>query len=333
MNELVIISGKGGTGKTSIVASFAALAGGQAVLADCDVDAADLHLLLWPDVIERHDFYSGKEPSIDRARCTGCGKCMEVCRFGAIVHADDKHRDEVRHLSSACRNCSFCLRSCPQRTNSDIQAMMEASAASATPVYAVDPLACEGCGVCAAFCPAEAIDLQPRLCGEWMVSQTRHGLMVHAKLGIAAENSGKLVSTVRHQARQQAEQADIDRVIIDGSPGTGCPVIASITGASRALIVTEPTLSGCHDLQRVAELTRHFDVPASVCVNKANLNPGISDEIASAARELGLGFAGTIRYDAAVTQAQLHNRAVVETASAGSAEDIRTLWNTLIEQR
>ncbi len=329
MNELVVISGKGGTGKTSIVASFAALAGKQAVLADCDVDAADLHLLLRPDVLERHDFFSGHEPTIDPARCTGCGKCAELCRFGAIVKAGDAHWDDVRDLSSACRDCSFCVRSCPQRMHSDMQAMMDASAGARKPLYAVDPLACEGCGVCVRFCPADAIDFQPRLCGQWMLSETRHGMMVHAKLGIAAENSGKLVSTVREKARKLAEEQGLSQVIIDGSPGIGCPVIASITGAGQVLIVTEPTLSGLHDLRRVAELTQHFKTPAAVCINKWDLNPDLADRIVAEAESIGLKVLGRVRYDAAVTDALVAGQTVVEYAENGCASDIRDLWQKL----
>ena len=324
MRELVVISGKGGTGKTSVVASFAALAD-KAAIADCDVDAADLHLVLNPQVVERHDFYSGHVAVIRPDRCVSCGKCVEYCRFDAVVR---RWSDDASGLvgDSACRDCDFCARSCPTRANAEMQAMLAAAGCAPACVYAVDPTACEGCGVCAHFCPANAIDMVPRLCGQWMISETRHGPMVHARLGIAAENSGKLVTTVRQAATALAEQHGLDMVLIDGSPGTGCPVIASVTGASLVLIVTEPTLSGKHDMERVADLARHFDIPAMVCVNKWDLNPQIADEIEASARKRGIPAAGRVRYDKAATQAQIQARAIVEIQQTGCAEDIRKLW-------
>lgn len=277
MKELVVISGKGGTGKTSVVASFAALAEG-AVLADCDVDAADLHLVLEPRVERREEFSGGKRARILPEACAACGKCAELCRFGAVAG---------------------------QR---------------------IDPIACEGCGVCAWFCPEQAIAFEPAVNGEWFVSETRCGPMVHARLGVAGENSGKLVSTVRQEARALARKRGFDRVIIDGSPGIGCPVIASITGAALVLIVTEPTVSGLHDLHRVADLARHFDVPALVSVNKWDINPDAAANIEQTARDRGLAVAGRVRYDAAVTQAQIRKRAVVEGPHNGAGDDLRALW-------
>jgi len=292
--ELVVISGKGGTGKTSIVASFAALAE-KAVLADCDVDAADLHLVLEPRTIRREDFSGGKRARITPAQCTACGKCKEVCRFDA-VHSDGPGNGRAAK--------TFCI----------------------------DPVACEGCGVCAWFCPEKAIEFGPVVNGEWFVSETRFGPMVHAKLGIAEENSGKLVSTVRAEARRLAEQRGLEMVIIDGSPGIGCPVIASITGANLVLIVTEPTLSGKHDMDRVADLTRHFGIPAVVCVNKWDLNPQIADEIESLAGRRRIRIAGRVRYDRAVTAAQLRRLSVVEYRQNGGAEDVRRVWSTLLRE-
>ncbi len=289
MKELVVISGKGGTGKTSLVASFAALAQ-PAVLADCDVDAADLHLVLAPRIVQRSSFSGGRRARIVGRRCTGCGKCEELCRFDAVRPDPVERGREGR-------------------------------------IFRVDPIACEGCGVCAWFCSTGAIDFAPALNGEWFVSETRYGPMVHAKLGIAEENSGKLVSTVRAAARRVAQERGLDLVLIDGSPGIGCPVIASVTGASLALIVTEPTLSGQHDLDRVAKLLRHFGVPGLVCVNKWELNPRIADEIEAHARQQGLRPAGRVRYDPAVTRAQIAARSVVEFEANGCAEDIRAVWN------
>jgi len=287
MKELVIISGKGGTGKTSVTASFAVLAE-KAILADCDVDAADLHLVLKPEVRERHDFRSGHAAVIREADCIGCGTCRDLCRFDAVRMQETK--DGVR--------CD------------------------------VDPVACEGCGVCVRFCPQQAIDFPERLCGEWMVSATRCGPMVHARLGVAAENSGKLVATVRQEARRLAEQQGGKLVIVDGPPGIGCPVIASLSGAAQVLVVTEPTVSGEHDLARVLKLAAHFGIPAAICVNKWDLNPEMTERIEKQARAVGATVAGRIRYDRAVTQAQIRERAVVET-DAPCAGDIRALWKRL----
>jgi len=283
MKELVVISGKGGTGKTSLAASFAVLAD-RPVIADCDVDAADLHLVLSPRVKERHEFRSGHKAIIRQDDCTGCGDCLTHCRFGAVV----------QHPAA----------------------------------YTVGPFACEGCGVCVRFCPEKGIDFPERLSGEWMVSETRCGPMVHARLGVAAENSGKLVSLVRREARRIAEAENHPLIIVDGPPGIGCPVIASVTGATLVLAVTEPTVSGEHDLERVLSLTRHFNIPAAVCVNKWDLNAEMTERIEDKARKAGAHIAGRIRYDRAVTLAQMQARAVVETGAA-CVEDIQRVWNEL----
>ncbi len=288
IKELVVISGKGGTGKTSLTASFAILAR-RPVLVDCDVDAADLHLLLSPHIEERHDFYSGREAVIRAADCDACGVCDTHCRFGAVLRE---------------------------------------SHPGAPDTYRIDPVACEGCGVCVHFCPQQAIDFPERLCGQWMVSSTRAGPMVHAKLGVAAENSGKLVSTVRREAVRIAEEQDRDLIIVDGPPGIGCPVIASLTGASLALVVTEPTVSGEHDLTRVLSLTRHFGIAAMVCMNKWDINPRMTEEIEAKAREAGAMLAGRVRYDRGITDAQMNAETVVETA-APSAADVMEVWNHL----
>lgn len=288
MNELVIISGKGGTGKTSVTASFAALAR-RSVICDCDVDAADLHLVLAPQVIEEHEFMSGHEAIIRQADCISCEICRDVCRFDAVKM---KQTHEGKFL------------------------------------FFIDPISCEGCGVCVHFCPEKAIDFPERLCGKWFVSQTRCGPMVHARLGVAAENSGKLVSTVRREARQLAEEENYGLVIVDGPPGIGCPVIASLTGASQVLVVTEPTVSGEHDLERVLALTRHFQIPASVCVNKWDINPEMTERIEKKASEAGAQIAGRIRYDHAVTQAQIQQKAAVEI-KADCAQDIIQIWEKL----
>ena len=252
VKEIVVISGKGGTGKTSITAAFAALAE-NAVLADCDVDAADLHLILQPQVGQTHDFSGGKQAQVRAEACIGCRRCVEVCRFGAVKVSDIGNN-------------------------------------IATRTYAVDPVACEGCGVCVHFCPVKAIDFKEAINGQWFVSETRFGPMVHAKLGIAEENSGKLVTLLRKEARRIAEENGRTLVIVDGSPGIGCPVIASISGADRVLVVTEPTLSGQHDLERVIDLAEHFGIPALVCINKWDINPDIAARIETIAAERGIAW-------------------------------------------
>jgi len=195
-------------------------------------------------------------------------------------------------------------------------------------VFIIDPIACEGCNVCVHFCPEQAIDFPQSLSGKWFISDTRLGPMVHAKLGVAAENSGKLVSLVRNEAKRVAGEENRKIVIVDGPPGIGCPVIAAITGASKVLVVTEPTVSGEHDLERVLHLARHFEIPASVCVNKWDINPEAAGRIEQKALALGARLAGRIRYDPDVTRAQIENKAVVET-DAPSAEDIRQVWENL----
>lgn len=212
MKEVVVLSGKGGTGKTSIVGSLAAIAQSK-VLADCDVDAADLHLLLQPVTQQKHEFWSGQVAFIDEEKCTQCGLCQDVCHFDAIND------------------------------------------------FNVDSISCEGCGFCFHICPDEAIMMRENLSGHWFISETKYGPLVHARLGIAQENSGKLVALVRQQAKQIAEKQGFNYIISDGPPGIGCPVISSLSGANLALLVTEPTLSGIHDLERVIGVCHHFGVP------------------------------------------------------------------------
>jgi MinD superfamily P-loop ATPase len=285
--ELVVISGKGGTGKTSIVAGFAALAG-EAVLADCDVDAADLHLVLSPEVRATEEFRSGRTAEIRGDDCVGCGACLARCRFGAVTRREGR---------------------------------------DGNPQFLIDRFACEGCGVCVHFCPVGAIDFPQPLAGHCFTSETRFGPMIHARLGIAEENSGKLVSLVRKRAREVAAARGLETIIVDGSPGIGCPVIASITGASLVLVVTEPTLSGRHDLERVLELAAHFRIPAAVVLNKADLNPEVAASIAESCLARGAGVVGEIPYDTAVTRAQLAALSVVEFGDGGPAGGaIRAVW-------
>ncbi len=286
MKELVVISGKGGTGKTSITASFAVLAD-RPVIADCDVDAADLHLVLSPQIMAHHEFRAGHEAVIRQDDCSGCGECLSHCRFKAVRVSGKPG----------------------QRTQ-----------------FVIDPVSCEGCGVCVRFCPEHAIYFPERLCGEWMISETRCGLMVHARLGSVAENSGKLVSTVRREAKRIAKESNRPLIITDGPPGIGCPVIASITGASLVLAVTEPTISGEHDLKRVLSLARHFSIPALVCVNKWDINPEMTDRVEKAAAAAGAELAERIPYDRAVTAAQMNKKSVVEFGNGAAANKIKEVW-------
>lgn len=288
--DVTVISGKGGTGKTSVVASFFALAQ-EAAVADCDVDAADLHLVLDPKVRSAWLFSGGKRALIDAERCTGCSVCSEVCRFGAVRAA--------REGSST--------------------------------VPEVDATTCEGCGVCVDSCSNQAISLNAQADGVWFVSDTKYGPLVHARLGIAQENSGKLVSLVRREARAVSIGQKRGILICDGSPGIGCPVIASIAGARLALIVAEPTLSGLHDLQRVIKLCRQLNVTCAICINKADLNLQLTEQIEQVATVRGIPVLGHIHYDNAVTAAQLEGKPVVENGASQAAEDIRKIWAHLVQ--
>ena len=291
MKEIVVISGKGGTGKTSIVAAFASLAK-NAVFADCDVDAADLHLVLEPKIKQTADFSGGKQASVITEKCIGCGKCRELCKFNAI-NFNGPANDIVGKT------------------------------------FTVDPISCEGCKVCVEFCPVNAIEFEDSINGQWFISDTRFGTMVHARLGIAEENSGKLVSLIRKEAKRIAEEQKKDLVIIDGSPGIGCPVIASITGADLVLVITEPTLSGKHDLERVAELAAGFNIPTLVAINKFDLNPDMAERIEKAVRKRNMKTVGRIRYDKAFTKAQIMKCSVVEYTSSAVSEDIKSLWRNV----
>jgi len=293
LKEIVVISGKGGTGKTSIVASFAALAN-NAVLADCDVDAADLHLVLGPDIKQTHNFSGGKLASIVTEKCIGCGRCEEVCNFDAALFAGPAN---------------------------DVVAK----------TYTIDSIACEGCGVCVHFCPVDAVEFKDVVNGQWFVSETRFGPMVHARLGIAQENSGKLVSLIRKQAKQLAADHKRDIIIVDGSPGIGCPVIASIGAADLVLIVTEPSISGQHDLDRVIELTEHFGIPTVVCINKYDINAEIAKGIEKRAAERGVKVAGKVAYDTVVTKAQVAAKTIVEYSDNGLKQQIASLWQSILD--
>ena len=285
MKEILIISGKGGAGKTSLCAAFAVLAG-KSVLVDCDVDASDLHLLLKPEVRETHPFFAGLLPEIGKEGCTRCGKCMDVCRFGA-VGAD---------------RAGF-------------------------PV--IDENACEGCGVCASHCPAEVIHMKPRSCGEWYESETARGTMFHAKLWPGGENSGKLVAEIRRAARTCAGNSGADRILLDGPPGIGCPVISSMTGVDLAVIVTEPTVSGFHDLDRTVRLARQFEVECAVIVNKADLNREVAGRIRSYCEEKELRFLGEIPFDPLFSQALREGKTLADYPDSAPGRKIAELWRAV----
>lgn len=290
MNELVICSGKGGTGKTSVTASLAALADPEIgfVLADCDVDASNLHLVARPTVVESHPFVAGRLAHIRPDDCNGCGTCAELCAFDAIGPGADGARCEIQ------------------------------------------PLQCEGCGVCVRFCPTDAIDFPERTCGEWSLSRTAFGPMVHARLDVGAENSGKLVSLVREQARKQAAKLGLDLVLVDGPPGIGCPVTAALTGADLTLLVTEPSLSGLHDLERIAQLAAHFRVPALVCINKYDLSPELTARIEDYCRREDLPLIGKIPFEPLVNEAQAAGRSLVELAPhSAAARELATIWHRI----
>lgn len=277
MKQLTIISGKGGTGKTSITAALTVLAK-DAVTADCDVDAADMHLILKPDIRETGDFPGGKVAIIDESKCTRCGLCERLCRFDAI-------HDNI-----------------------------------------VDPISCEGCGFCARACPEKAITMEQNISGRWFVSSTRAGTMAHARLGIAEENSGKLVTLVRQMAQNAAEDGGNGIVITDGPPGIGCPVISAITGADLLLAVTEPTIAGIHDLERVVDVAKHFRISVVVCINKFDINPHNTMRIEKYCAEKGLEVVGKIHHDPEVTKAMILRKTIVEHDCGSVTVEVRNMW-------
>jgi len=279
MKELVIISGKGGTGKTSLMAAFASLAKNK-VLCDADVDAADLHLITAPRLQERHDFQGGHTAIINQDKCTLCGVCQDLCKWDAVS-------DE----------------------------------------FEIDSIECEGCGVCFYLCPEKAIDFPLNICGEWFISDTPFGPMVHARLGIAEENSGKLVSLVRKKAKEIAEEKNLGFILTDGPPGVGCPVIASVGGASGVLIVTEPTVSGKHDMERVVQLAAHFKVPAMVCVNKFDLNLDQTHAVEEFAKKNNVSFLGRIPFDPIFTKAMVQGQNIFDyDTESETGQVVKEIW-------
>jgi MinD superfamily P-loop ATPase len=284
MKKLTIISGKGGTGKTSLTASFAALAKKRSVLIDADVDAANLSLITGPVLRETHDFYASNIALIDQDKCEDCGLCRELCRFNAIVEGS-----------------------------------------------IVDSISCEGCKFCFYACPHGAVRMEPELSGQWFVSETPYGTLVHARLGIAAENSGKLVTAIRNRGRELSAARGIEYLIIDGPPGIGCPVIASLSGVDAALIVTEPTVSGIHDLDRAVQLCRHFSIPVSVCINRFDLAEEQADRIEEYCRKEKIALAGKIPFDRVFVDAMLKGVPAVEYCRGTLTAIIKGVWDNLLE--
>jgi len=303
VRQLVILSGKGGTGKTSVAAAFAHLAAEgspriRAVLADADVDAANLELVLHPERLETHEFVGGSVAVISPDLCLGCGRCYEVCRFGAV---------RAPRPNSPTAG--------PRRDGE---------------VYAIDPIACEGCAACVYQCPEEAIHMDPRLAGHWFQSATRYGPLVHAALRPGQDNSGKLVTVVRQQARQLAASEARDALIVDGPPGIGCPVIAAVSGADLALVVTEPTSAGISDLVRVLATVAHFRVPALVCINKADIYPPGAARIEAHCREGRVEVAGHIPFDETVSQALVHRQPVTTyRPDSPSSQALAVIWRNV----
>ncbi len=284
MKQLTIISGKGGTGKTSITAAFASLAK-NAVLADCDVDAADLHLILKPKIKKTIGFHGLNIAHIDKDRCIDCKKCYESCKFDAID-------EEINLIKESC----------------------------------------EGCGVCEYVCPVDAITMKERDSGFAYISDTRFGPMAHAMLKTAEEASGKLVTVVRNNAKTLAEKKKKDLVIIDGPPGIGCPVIASLTGVDLVLIVTEPTLSAIHDLERILGVAHHFNIPAIVCINKYDINKDNAEKIENYCKSNNIDVVGKLPYDNIVTDAMIHEQNVIEFSDGDLADRIVEMWDKITER-
>jgi len=286
MREIVIISGKGGTGKTSLTGAFAHLAGNK-IICDLDVDAPDLHLLLQPKRERLEEFYSGNEADIDREKCDGCGLCASLCQFDAIKQNGDG--------------------------------------------FMVDPVRCEGCKVCVAFCPNEAIGFPEKHCGQWYISATRFGPLVHAQLFPGAENSGRLVMVLKQQARELAETRGAGLVLCDGAPGIGCPVISSLSGTHLAVAVTEPTPSGRHDLERVSDLCRHFQTALAVIINKHDLNPAEAARIEAFCRESGYPVIAQLPHDPLVTQAMVQGLVVTELPETDFSRELHQAWHKIEE--
>jgi len=284
VRKIAVLSGKGGTGKTTVAAALAHLISQEAsiVLADADVDAANLELVLSPRIQEEGEFTGGGAAVIAPELCIACGRCEEVCRFEAIIPGDE--------------------------------------------AYAVAEIGCEGCGACTYVCPVEAIEMQERLDGKWFRSQSRYGPLFHAHLFAARENSGKLVTLIKNKARDLALERGSDYLLVDGPPGIGCAVIATISGMGLALLVTEPTVAGAHDLRRILGVARHFGIPAVVCINKYDLNFAKTEEIAAWCAAQGVPIVGRIPFDLEVARAIVQGKPITEHSDGAVTEELRQIW-------
>ncbi|MCK5029651.1 MAG: ATP-binding protein [Bacteroidales bacterium] len=288
MKEIVVISGKGGTGKTSVTASLAVLAGNDAVIADCDVDAADMHLLMKPVIEKSENFFSGVIAKIDEDKCTNCGMCADICRFNAIPVIDNQHT--------------------------------------------INSLNCEGCGYCERVCPVEAITMHEQNVGDWYVSKTKiENTLVHAKLGIGAENSGKLVAKVKNESKHLAEENKKDYIIVDGSPGIGCPVVSSLSGANFVVLVTEPSLSGLHDLIRVYELVKKFNLKAGCIINKYDINTDVTKDIIQFLNDESIEHIANLPYNDNFTKAMTLGKTIVEYDQGELKDLIISSWKKIKE--
>jgi MinD superfamily P-loop ATPase len=285
--EIVVLSGKGGTGKTSVTAAFAALAK-DSIIVDCDVDAADLHLILSPSITHTENFPSGSKAVINILTCTECGICKNLCSFKAINTIEN--------------------------------------------AYFIDEYACEGCGLCLAACPSDAIQMKEYKNNHIYFADTRFGQMVYGKLGIAEENSGRLVSKIRQYAKETAIRNLTEFILVDGPPGIGCPVISTVTGSDIVVAVTEPTRSGWHDLQRLIEMIHRFRTPVFVIINKFDLNTEMTMTIESNLKSKDIPVIGKIPYDENMLQALIKGKAITEHMTESiSAKNLKKVWNLLKE--
>ncbi|HHY12703.1 MAG TPA: 4Fe-4S binding protein [Firmicutes bacterium] len=335
IKELVVLSGKGGTGKTSIVGSFAELAK-DAVFCDCDVDAANLGLLLRPETKEAVEFRVSSKANIDGDVCTGCGECEEICRFGAIRSRKTSANGNVEETGDAQETANGNTEEIADMSGKEaLNVTRKGSRANEIspdqdrrPKFEVDLMSCEGCSLCERICPVNAITMKEVVSGHWYVSDSRHGPLIHARLEPGEENSGRLVAAVRQKAREIAQQQGKSLIITDGPPGIGCPVIASLSGADVALIVTEPTLSGIHDLERVVQVCKHFDVPVMVCINRWDINPGNTSVIQKTSEEAGHKVIGLVPYDDTVPKAMVNGLAVT-AYDCPAGNSIKGIWQKI----
>ncbi len=285
MKEIVILSGKGGTGKTSLSAAFASL-GKKIVVADCDVDAANLYLVLQPKDTKIENFLTGHKAEIDYDLCTNCGLCIDYCRFDAISLIENK--------------------------------------------VTISEISCDGCKLCSRICPAQAISMIPNNKSQWFSGTFKNGYMIHARLFPGEENSGKLVNVVREETRKIAAEKKIEKILIDGPPGTGCPVISSLTGTNQVVLITEPSKSGFHDLQRIFELVSKFRVESYVVINKYDINTEMSMQILEWCSRLNLPVIGTIKFDPQIVEAMVNCKSIVEwNPGSETVREIKNIWKQI----